>query len=41
MQITQIFVDRPDLGVKARQQRGHGCEITGMTRDLNIGTKVT
>jgi hypothetical protein len=41
MQITQIFVDRPDLGLKAGQQRDHECEITGMTRDLDIRTKVT
>jgi hypothetical protein len=40
-QITQPFVDRPDLGLKVGQQRGHGVEITGMTRDLNISTKLT
>jgi hypothetical protein len=40
-QITQPFVDRPDLGLKVGQQRGHGGEITGMTRDLNISTKLT
>src|ERR1017187_538495 len=39
-QITQPFVDRPDLGVKVGQQRGQGVEITGMTRDLNISTKL-
>jgi hypothetical protein len=41
MQITQPFVDRPDLGVKVGQQRGQGVEIAGMTRDLNIRKKVT
>jgi hypothetical protein len=40
-QTTQPFIDRPDLGLKVGQQRGHGGEITGMTRDLNISTKLT
>jgi hypothetical protein len=41
MQITQPFLDRADLGLKVGQQRGQGVEIAGMTRDLNIRTKVT